>query len=886
MSLDDAWYRRSEADALAALGSTPAGGLSGSEAQARRQRSGFNSIEDAKRRGPWSILIAQFTDLFVLVLIAAAVIAGFLGEPQDIVAIVAIVVLNAGLGFVQEYRAERAIEALKVLAAPQARVRREGHDVRLPARELVPGDIVLLEAGNIVPADLRIIEAASLHADESMLTGESQPVEKQTAALAPLELPVAEQRNMAFMGTLVTAGRATGLAVRTGMETELGRVARLIQGVEEPRTPLQNRIARFAQWLSAIVLLLCAAIFLAGLARGEPPVLMFITALSLAVAAVPEALPAVVTVSLAIGLRLLSRRNALVRKLPAVEALGSVTVICTDKTGTLTENRMRLQGLYVRGTLWPSIPAQAPADPAWTAALRILALCNDVTADAQGRLQGDPTETALVQAAQAAGWDKAELEKALPRIAELPFSSERGLMSTVHRTAEGDWVFAKGAPEKLLPFCRWSDGPAGLAALNPDTAQAAMEAMAGGGMRVLALAYRKLPSQAAPRAAGDWERDLVFAGFAGLMDPPRPEAGEAVSRCHAAGIRVVMVTGDHPATARAIAARLGISAGGAQDVVTGQQLLGMSDAVLQARARQVTIYARTAPEQKIRIVKALQAAGEVVAMTGDGVNDAPALKRADIGVSMGRGGTDVAREASHMVLLDDNFATIVAAVREGRRIHDNIRKFIRYTLSGNSGEIWTLFAAPFLGLPLPLLPIHILWVNLVTDGLPGAALALEPEERDILRRPPRPPQEGLFARGLWQHAVWAGVFIAAATLGTQAWAYHTGHAPWRSMAFTVLTLSQLAHVMAIRSERASLFDVGLRSNPVLLVTVLATLGVHLAVLYVPLLNSLLKTEPLTWQELAICGAVSSTVFFAVECEKWLRRRSHPEDEERGEGERI
>ena len=857
------WYRKSESEALAEQRTALEHGISKDESLRRRAAFGHNVILGSKRLSAYHLLLNQFKDLLILVLIAAAVVAGFLGEPQDAVAIASIIILNAALGFSQEYRAQKAIEALKALAAPQARVKRNGEVCLLPAYELVPGDIVLLEAGNIIPADLRIIESFQLRVDESMLTGESQVVDKVSDRISADRLPVADQRNMAFKGTIASAGRATGLVVGTGMATELGRIATLLKEEVEVRTPLQNRLAKFAKGLALVVVALCAVIFLVGLARGEEPVLMFLTALSLAVAGIPEALPAVVTVSLAIGARVMSRRKALVRKLPAVEALGSVTFICSDKTGTLTENRMRLICYQVDGVSYSEFPTGSAGEGKWEKILQILALNHDVTQGPSGELQGDPTETALVQAAIDAGAVNGAMAKQFPRIGEVSFTSERGMMSTFHRTGDGCLLLVKGAPEKVLSRCL---------DIDTEVEVKAADDMARRGYRVLALAYRRLSEEPQDGVLTRYEEKLNFAGFVGLIDPPRVEVQSAIEDCRAAGVRVVMITGDHPETARAIGEELGILDAERRDVITGSELLELSDAGLAMRIREIAVYARVAPAQKIRIVKALQSAGEIVAMTGDGVNDAPALKSADVGVSMGRGGTDVAREASHVILLDDNFATIVAAIREGRRIYDNIRKFVRFALSGNSGEIWTLFLAPFVGLPTPLLPIHILWVNLVTDGLPGLALALEPEEKRIMRRRPRLPQESIFAHGLWQHALWVGILTAAATLGTLAWAYHTGHSHWQSMAFTVLTFTQMGHVMAIRSERESVFTIGIRSNLALLAAVVGTLMLQLCTLYVPVMNQIFKTEPLTWEELLICALVSSCVFLAVEGEKWILRR--------------
>ncbi len=838
-------------------------GLSVADAAARLERHGPNQLPEGRRRTPWRMLLDQFMDFMILVLIAAAIVSGIVGELTDTLAIVVIVLLNAAIGFAQEWRAERAMAALRSMAAPSARVRRDGSVCELPAAELVPGDVVLLEAGNVVPADLRLLEAAQLRIAEAALTGESQPVDKHTGVLADAQLPLGDRSNMAWKGTLVANGRSIGIVVATGIRTELGRIARLLDEAEEVKTPLQKRLARFGARLAWAVLAICAIVFAAGLARGEPPILMFLTAISLAVAAIPEALPAVVAISLALGAARMVKKNALIRRLPAVETLGSITYICSDKTGTLTQNRMRAEAFLVRGK-------EGGGEP-WPSLLRALALVNDATPDADGVLCGDPTEVALLEAAIERQQDKAALESQFPRHGEFPFDSERKRMATVHADGAAFIACVKGAPEAVLEHCPWQLTAQGPVPLDADEMLAHAERMAARGLRVLAFAERRM--DALPVDIGDAENDLTFLGLVGLMDPPREEAAAAVAECRAAGIVPVMITGDHPATARAIAERIGILDGGGR-VVTGVELATLADADFAAQVRGIRVYARVDPEQKIRIVRALQAAGEFVAMTGDGVNDAPALKRADIGVAMGKGGTDVAREAAHMVLLDDNFATIVHAVREGRRIFDNIRKFIKYTMTSNSGEIWTIFLAPFLGLPIPLLPIHILWINLVTDGLPGLALAAERSERDIMRRPPRPPLESIFAHGMWQHILWVGLLMGGVCLTLQAWAWHTGAAHWQSMVFTVLCLSQLGHVLAIRSEKDSVFRIGFASNRLLLVTVVGTVLLQLATLYVPALNPIFKTEPLDWDELAICLILSTVVFFAVEAEKWLVRRGY------------
>ncbi len=862
-----AWHTRSAAEAARGLGSDPDTGLSQAEARRRLERHGANEIRRQRRRSPLRMFVDQLTDFMILVLIAAAVISGIVGEPADTVAILVIVVLNAVIGFVQEYRAERAVAALRRMAAPEAAVVRDGERRTIPALQLVPGDLVLVEAGAVMPADLRLLESAELQADESALTGESQAVSKSVEVLDGPELPLGDRRNMGYKGTLVTRGRGRGVVVGTGMDTELGRIAELLHKEEGARTPLQRRLARFGQRLAVAVLAICAFIFVAGLLRGEPAVLMFLTAVSLAVAAIPEALPAVVTVSLALGARKMVRRNALIRRLPAVETLGSVTYICADKTGTLTQNRMRVEACYAGGHQETEL-ATLQDQPPWDRLLAAMALNNDAVLEGDKGPRGDPTEVALAEAACAAGRERAALEQDAPRLVELPFDADRKRMTTLHREDGAVVAYTKGGPEPVLDRCSRALGAEGPRALDRKALLEQAEDMAAQGYRVLAFACRQWREVPEDRDPDHVESDLTFLGFAALMDPPRPEAQEAVALCRSAGITPVMVTGDHPATARAIASRLGIADENAQ-VTVGAELARGAD----LHPERTAVYARVSPEQKIDIVGALQQRHEFVAMTGDGVNDAPALKRADIGVAMGERGTDVAREAADMVLLDDNFATIVSAVREGRRIYDNIRKFVKYTMTSNAGEIWTLFLAPFLGLPIPLLPIHILWINLVTDGLPGLALAVEPEEHGLMQRAPRPPRESLFAHGMWQHILWVGVLIGGLSILTQAWAIHGGSQHWQTMVFTVLTLSQLVHVLVIRSEHESLFSLGLWSNPALLGAVVLTLLLQLATIYVPFLNPIFKTDPLPLSELVICLILPWVVLVAVEVEKWMIRRS-------------
>jgi Ca2+-transporting ATPase len=862
------WHQQTVEAALSSLGTSVAG-LSSVDAGRRLDEHGPNALAAARRRTALGILLGQFADFMMLVLLGAAGVSGLIGDVEDTIAIAAIVLLNAVVGFVQEYRAERAMEALKAMAAPTATVLRDGRTAVVPAADVVPGDVVLLEAGRVVPADLRLLEAANLRVEEAALTGESVPVDKTTAPLREETLPIGDRRNMAYKGTVVAHGRGSGVVVATGMATELGKIATLLEEAGEVKTPLQRRLARLGRRLALAVLAICAVVFVGGLARGEAPLLVFLTAVSLAVAAIPEALPAVVTISLALGAREMAAKKALVRKLPAVETLGSVTYICSDKTGTLTLNRMRVDEWYCDGAVMRAPGRGGP----WDDLLRAMALSNDAAADAAGQVIGDPTEAALLTAALEAGVEKASEEARSPRTAEIPFDADRKRMTTVHRDPAGGYVaFTKGAVEVVLERSTRVLTSSGAVAIERDTLLGVAERMAADGLRVLALGARRRPSLPEPLTPEALERDLTLLGLVGILDPPREEAREAIATCRTAGIVPVMITGDHPLTARAIATRLDMLPDGAS-VLTGQELSALSMDEFERRVETVRVYARVAPEQKLKIVTALQDRGEIVAMTGDGVNDAPALRRADIGVAMGITGTDVAKEASAMILLDDDFATIVRAVREGRKIYDNLRRFVRYGVTTNSAEIWTIFLAPFLGLPIPLLPIQILWINLVTDGLPGLALAVEPEETDVMRRPPRSPQEGVFAHGLGVHAIWVGLLMAGLTLGTQAWFFHAGSTRWQTMAFTVLCLAQLAHVLAIRSERESLFKLGLFSNAPLLGAVCLTLALQLATVYVPGLDDVFMTEPLSVAELALAVAAAAVIFVAVEIEKWVRRRT-------------
>ncbi|NLN61023.1 MAG: cation-translocating P-type ATPase [Deltaproteobacteria bacterium] len=871
------WHSMEVEGVFANLKSSPRG-LSSGDAAARLTQFGPNELIEKKKKSLFRMFLDQFLDFMILVLIAAALISGFIGEVTDTIAIVVIVIANGVIGFVQEYRAEKAMEALKKMAAPTATVLRDGHPETLPASVLVPGDMVVLEAGRIVPADLRLTETAYLKVDEATLTGESVPVEKSIEVLPDREIPLGDRKNMAYKGTFVTYGRGTGIVAETGMNTEFGRIASLLQDTEEGKTPLQKRMTVFGRKLAAAVLVICAVVLGMGLLRGEPPLLMFLTAISLAVAAIPEALPAIITIALALGARKLIRLKALIRTLPAVETLGSVTYICSDKTGTLTENRMTVEELFFNGRLISAedLAGGKGKEDTGSVFLAALALSNDAQVGSDGELLGDPTETAFFDIAMKRGFDKSNLEKTHRRVAEIPFSSKRKCMTTFHEWKGGFISFTKGAVDVLAEKTIDVMMPSGPIAMDPEEMRNLNNSMAAEGLRVLCFAMRKwdrIPEDLSPE---NIERELTMIGLVGMIDPPRQEAMEAVSLCRSAGIRTVMITGDHPATARAIAGKIGMMEDDAEAVITGMELEKLSLAEFEDRVEHIRVYARMAPEQKLKIVEALQDRGQYVAMTGDGVNDAPALKRADIGIAMGITGTDVSKEASAMILLDDNFASIVYAVREGRKIYDNIRKSIRYLLSTNSGEIWTLFLASLVGLPIPLLPIHILWINLVTDGLPALALSVEPAEEEVMNRPPRPPGESLFAGNLGFHAVWVGLLMGGIALCVQFWSLRVENTHWQTMVFTVLCLTQLGHVLAIRSEKESLFKIGLFSNKYLFGAVMLTFLLQLATIYVPALNPIFKTSPLTAQELAVTLALSSLIFIAVEIEKFfIRRKENP-----------
>nr|BAL56591.1 calcium-translocating P-type ATPase, PMCA-type [uncultured prokaryote] len=900
------WHALSVEEVLQKANIDPRHGLTTDEARQRLTQFGPNELAEHPRPGFWRMLLEQFNNFLVLILIAAAVISLVLGEMEEAIAIIAIVLLNAILGVIQERRAEEALAALKKMAAPEAHVLRDGHRVTLPARELVPGDIVFLEAGNYVPADLRLLEAVNLRIDEASLTGESVAVEKRHDVVLPEDTPLGDRVNVASMGTIVTYGRGKGVVVATGMQTQLGRIAELIQSYEEEATPLQRRLDQLGRWLGVGALVICGIVFLETLIqdtdlgilfRAGPAaylqqylsmvVELFLTAVSLAIAAVPEGLPAVVTICLALGMREMVRRNALIRRLPAVETLGSATAICSDKTGTLTQNQMTVVRLYA-GEMWVDVSGEGyqpsgafsadgrpinPQDyPDLMALLRGGLLCSDAQLERDGdgyRMVGDPTEGALVVAAAKAGLWREEVEAQSPRVGEIPFDSDRKRMATVHRMdgrpmrgPEGERpggyiVYVKGAPDSVLPRCTHilengisvpmtSARRAHIENVNRDLGREAL--------RVLAVACRLLPEEAGDLVTSQdpeqVEQDLTFIGLVAMRDPARPEVRPAVEKARTAGIRTIMITGDYPDTARAIAQEIHLLRPVGQ-VVTGAELDRMSDEELRERIERIDVFARVSPQHKVRIVEALKAHGHIVAMTGDGVNDAPALKRADIGVAMGITGTDVTKEVADMVLTDDNYASIVAAIEQGRVIYSNIRKFVYYLLSCNIAEIMTIFVATLLGYLPPLTPLQLLWLNLLTDGAPALALGMEKGDPDIMDQPPRPPKEPIINRPMVRGIIAQTVAITAVVLAAFFLGLRWGNgteALARTMAFVTLSASELARAYTARSERYPLFRLGVFTNPYMQYAVAASVVLLLAAVYVPFLQPVFDTIPLGWRE--------------------------------------
>jgi len=900
------WHNLNPKIALQELNSDPQLGLTNDEAARRLAEAGPNELIEKSGRTPLKILWEQLRATMVLILLAAALIAFLLSDYQDAFAILAIVVLFVLLGFFQDYKAEKAISALKKLSIPTVRVIRDGVLAEISAREIVPGDIIKLEAGNIVPADVRLIETAGLRIQEAALTGESEPVEKSTLPLAGEDLPLGDRFNMAYMGTVVTVGRAAALVTGTGMKTELGKIAGLIQESEPEQTPLQKRLDSLGKLLAVVGVGIALLIFVLGVWRGDSIRYLLLTAVSVAVAIVPEGLPAVVTITLALGAQRMLKRNALIRKLPAVETLGSVTVICSDKTGTLTENRMTVVALDVanheldltedlRGD--SVLVNQQPPEKAISSIALLLiggALCNDarLIEEKEGKFHtiGDPTEGALVVAAAKMGFWKSSLDGTFPRASEIPFDSDRKRMTTVHELKEYDPVllagvnitgkpylaFTKGSVDGLLDIASHVLVNGEIRELNAqwrERIESSNTRLAGKGMRVLGVTLR--PLDQIPEAHSI-ETDGIFIGLFGMIDPPREEVRDAVALTRTAGIRIVMITGDHPLTAAEIGRQLGIvdqdHAKAGRGIITGGELLRLSFDELKEMVDDVRIFARVSPEQKLKIVQALQERGHIVSMTGDGVNDAPALRRADIGVAMGITGTDVSKEASSLVLLDDNFATIVAAVAEGRTIYDNIRKFVKFSVAGNIGKVLVMLLAPFLGKPLPLLPLQLLWLNLLTDGLLGLGMGVEPPEKNIMQRPPYSPQEGVFSRGAGLHVAWVGALIGILALALGSFYYFGGYANWQTVVFTFLAFAQVCQALASRSSTDSSFSRASKKNPLLMGMIALVILLQLAVVYLPALNTFFKTQPLGQVELAIVVVLSSVVFFAIELEKWVKRR--------------
>jgi P-type Ca2+ transporter type 2C len=882
-----AWWSDPPEAVARALRSDASLGLAAAEADQRRRDAGPNELTERPRRPAWRMAVDQVANTIIMVLIVAALVTIFVGDPRDTVVISVVVLLNGAIGFYQEHSAEQAMAALKRLAVSTAHIIRGGEPRIIASRDVVPGDLLRLEAGDVVAADARLVESPGLRINEAPLTGESVPVDKDAGAVVTADAPLADRSTMVFKGTAVAAGRGLAIVTATGMLTELGHIARLLEG-QAPPTPMQRRLSALGRQIAIAACALCGVVFLIGVLRGESWTTMLLTAVSLAVAAIPESLPAVVTISMALGAQRMARQHAVIRKLLAVETLGSVTVIGTDKTGTLTRGEMLVEWIWTAdggeyrvegdgyapsGTIVPTTDI-ASSSTAFHRLLEAAALCNDaaiVAPRSSGETWacvGDPTEAALLAAAGKGGVDRTALLRAHPRRLEIAFDARRRRMTTVHGTSHRNLIATKGALEAVIPLCA-SASEAGEAAVSPVVAEARRRAHEYGerGYRVLAVAGTHRDGAVLPGQEESFP--LTLYGLVAMTDPPRAEAAAAVAAARGAGVRTVMISGDHPTTARAIAARLGILDQGT--VMTGAELAAEAAAGRSDHLRDVAVFARTSSEQKLDIVAAWQAAGEIVAMTGDGVNDAPALRRADIGVAMGVNGTEVSKEASDMVLADDNFATIVMSIREGRRIYDNIRRFVRYGLTGGSAEVWVMLAGPLLGMPLPLLPVQILWVNLLTHGLPGLALGVEAAEPDAMSRPPRAPREKILGRGLWEHIGVMGVVMAAVTLGLGVWERsHNG--PWQTMLFTALAFLQLGNALAVRSERVSVFSLGLLSNRFLASAVLGTLALQLGVIYWGPAQRAFATEPLGVVDLLTVLAVSTAAFWAVEAEKLVRRR--------------
>jgi Ca2+-transporting ATPase len=891
------WYAMDTETVLAQLRSSPTG-LSDQEARKRLEHHGPNELAEEERISPIKIFLDQFKSFLIIILLVAVGLSAFLGEGIDAIVIGAIVLFASGLGFIQEYRAERAMEALQRMAAPAATVIRRGEEREIPTRELVPGDIIVLRTGDRIPADARIIEAANLKVDEASLTGESIPVEKTSLVLGG-DVNVADRKNMVYMGTAAVYGRGKAVVTATGMKTEFGTIAQMLQAVEVIRTPLQANLDRMGKWIAIGALALCFILGVIGILRGHQVIEMLIWGISLAVAAVPEALPAVVTIGLAIGVQRMVKRNALVRRLPVVETLGCTTVICSDKTGTMTQDQMTVRRLWVADKLIEvtgvgydphgsfSVVGK-PYDPMKDKDVEMLllacALCNDTRltrAEGVWGVKGDPTEGALMVLAQKAGLGQRAVTQQFPRIGEVPFSSERKRMTTIHRSLRGQIAFMKGAPEVVLKASGSFSRGGKEESLTPQERERMLSVareMAGDALRVLGLAYRNLPD--GERWDESMEEGMVFVGFVGMIDPPREEVKKAIKTCERAGIKTVMITGDHQVTAEAIAADLDILKGG--QIVSGHQLEQLSQRKFNSIVERVDVYARVSPAHKLKVVTALQAKQHVVAMTGDGVNDAPALKQANIGIAMGITGTDVTKEAADMILTDDNFASIVAAVEEGRGIYGNIKKYLIYLLSCNLGEILLMAVAilfgPFFGLPvgiIPLLAIQILYVNLATDGLPAIGLSLDPPEADIMERPPRPKGETIFTPGVLRYLIGAGVWTAFVSLAVFIWALQAGRGAVeaRALCFVTLILVQFFNAFNCRSERRSFFKIGVFANKWLWLAIIWECVILMLVLYIPVLQGAFRVFPLGIGDWLIVICSASTIFIVAEVYKLISKIS-------------
>ncbi len=890
-----AWHARTTAQVAEALRSDTRNGLSAAEAAHRLNEAGPNELRRQRAVSPVQIFAAQFKSLVIWVLIGVAAVSAALGEMIDSIAIITIVVLNACIGFFQEYRAEQAVAALARMTAPRARVVRDGHSLVVPAAEVVRGDVLMLESGDLVAADARLVETANLRANEAPLTGESQPVGKQTGLLAATT-PLADRHNLVFLGTSIASGGGRALVVGTGMATEVGHIAALLATAGVQETPLQQRLDRVARHLLWACLGIVVVFFALGFVRGDQPFALFLGAVSLAVAAIPEGLPAVVTVALALGVQRMIRRNALVRHLPAVETLGCVEVICTDKTGTLTVGEMTVrrvitfdrvyavsgEGYAPTGAFYVGgATAQPTEEPVLLDLLRAATACNDAElSQQQGRagVVGDPTEGALLVAAAKAGILRAAIDASRPRFGTIPFDSDRKRMTVACMRGDQPWSYVKGAPEVILARCRRVLTAQGAIELgDSDRARMVQAArmLANDALRVLAIAERPLAVAAAaaledPETA---ETDLTLLGVVGLQDPPRAEARAAVARCRDAGIRTVMITGDHPDTARAIARELGILEAG-DEVVVGVDLCAMTDADLRGRVPRTAVFARVTAEDKLRIVRAWKARGAVVAMTGDGVNDAPAIKAASIGVAMGRSGTEVTKEASDIIITDDNFASIVAAVEEGRGIYDNIRKTLGYLLAGNTAELAVMLCATLVGWPLPLLPLHLLWINLVTDGLPALALATDPIDRDVLTRAPRRPEAELLDRSFMLTTLLTGTLTAAVTLAAFGYEYHANGSvdQARDAAFTALVIAELMRAFGARSATQTVWEIGLFANIRLFGIVAISFALQIAIHHSPMLQALFDIEPVTMDQCLAWTMLGFVPLAVLELRKVANRR--------------